>query len=101
MDVLVLFALIVHSFNSISFEYLTIFEHLTVKVLVQIHFNISSLNLIKCKVRWLEKGFWDPVIEKVARRLDGWKKAFLSLGGRITSLQSCLSHIPCYFLIPF
>ena len=30
------------------------------------------------------KGFWDPVVEKVARRLDGWKKAFLPLGGRIT-----------------
>ena len=27
------------------------------------------------------KGFWDSVVEKVARRLDGWKKAFLSLGG--------------------
>ena len=33
-------------------------------------------------------GFWDPVVEKVARRLDGWKKAFLLLGGRITLIQS-------------
>ena len=27
------------------------------------------------------KSFWDPVVVKVARRLDGWKKVFLSLGG--------------------
>ena len=47
------------------------------------------------------KGFWDPVAEKVVRRLDGWKKAFLSLGGRITLIQSCLSHIPSYFLSLF
>ena len=29
-------------------------------------------------------GFWDPMVERISRRLDGWKKAFLSLGGRIT-----------------
>ena len=29
-------------------------------------------------------GFWDPVVERISRRLDGWKKTFLSLGGRIT-----------------
>ncbi|KAJ9701102.1 hypothetical protein PVL29_006450 [Vitis rotundifolia] len=28
-------------------------------------------------------GFWDPVVERISRRLDGWKKAFLSLGGRL------------------
>ena len=46
-------------------------------------------------------GFWDPVVEKVAGRLDGWKKAFLFFGGRITLIQSCLSHIPSYFLSLF
>ncbi|RVW60988.1 putative ribonuclease H protein [Vitis vinifera] len=47
------------------------------------------------------KGFWDPMVERISRRLDGWKKAFLSLGGRITLIQSCLSHIPSYFLSLF
>ena len=28
-------------------------------------------------------GFWDSMVEKVARRLHGWKNAFLSLRGRI------------------
>ncbi|RVW77727.1 Transposon TX1 uncharacterized 149 kDa protein [Vitis vinifera] len=45
--------------------------------------------------------FWDPVVERISRRLDGWKKAYLSLGGRITLIQSCLSHIPSYFLSLF
>ena len=46
-------------------------------------------------------GFWDPVVERISRRLDGWKKAFLSLGGRITLIKSSLSHIPSYFLSLF
>ncbi|RVW20057.1 LINE-1 retrotransposable element ORF2 protein, partial [Vitis vinifera] len=40
-------------------------------------------------------GFWDPVIERISRRLDGWQKAYLSFGGRITLIQSCLTHMPC------
>ncbi|RVW59408.1 hypothetical protein CK203_106241 [Vitis vinifera] len=27
-------------------------------------------------------GFWDPVIESISRRLDGWQKAYLSLEAR-------------------
>ena len=33
--------------------------------------------------------------------LDGWKKVFLSLGARITLIQSSLSHILNYFLSLF
>ena len=47
------------------------------------------------------KVFWDSVVEKVARRLDGWKTPCLSLGGRITLIQPRLSHIPNYFLSLF
>ena len=43
-------------------------------------------------------GFCDPVIERTSRRLDGWQKTYLSFGGRITLIHSCLSHIPSYFL---
>ncbi|RVW97685.1 hypothetical protein CK203_028106 [Vitis vinifera] len=46
-------------------------------------------------------GFWDPVIERISSRLDGWQKAYLSFGGRITLIQSCLTHMPCYFLSLF
>ncbi|KAJ9703126.1 hypothetical protein PVL29_004763 [Vitis rotundifolia] len=46
-------------------------------------------------------GFWDPVIERISSRLDGWQKAYLSFGGRITLIQSCLTHLPSYFLSLF
>ncbi|KAJ9698883.1 hypothetical protein PVL29_007787 [Vitis rotundifolia] len=46
-------------------------------------------------------GFWDPVIERILSRLDGWQKTYLSFGGRITLIQSCLTHMPCYFLSLF
>ena len=46
-------------------------------------------------------GFWDSVVERISRRLDGWKMTFLSLGGRITLIQSSLPHIPSYFLSLF
>ncbi|RVW27814.1 putative mitochondrial protein [Vitis vinifera] len=39
-------------------------------------------------------GFWDPVVERISSRLDGWQKAYLSFGGRITLIQSCLTHLP-------
>lgn len=42
--------------------------------------------------------FWDPIIEKVSKRLDSWKIAYFSLGGRITLIQSCLTSIPLYYL---
>ena len=44
-------------------------------------------------------GFWDPVVERISRRL-GWleKDLFVFGEGRITLIQSCLSHIPSYFL---
>lgn len=45
--------------------------------------------------------FWDPVVSKISKRLDNWKGAFFSLGGRITLVQSCLSSIPLYFLSLF
>ncbi|RVW96070.1 Transposon TX1 uncharacterized 149 kDa protein [Vitis vinifera] len=46
-------------------------------------------------------GFWDPVIERISRRLDGWQKAYLSFECKITLIQSCLTHMPCYFLSLF
>ena len=41
------------------------------------------------------------MLDRVSRRLDGWKKVVLSLGERITLIQYCLSHIPSYFLSLF
>ena len=41
------------------------------------------------------------MIERISRRLDGWQKTYLSFGGRITLIQSCLTHMPSYFLSLF
>ncbi|RVX21859.1 Transposon TX1 uncharacterized 149 kDa protein [Vitis vinifera] len=46
-------------------------------------------------------GFCDPVTERISRRLGGWQKAYLSFGGRITLIQSCLTYMPCYFISLF
>ncbi|RVX10323.1 putative ribonuclease H protein [Vitis vinifera] len=69
--------------------------------LLTIVVDVLSRMLLKTEERSLLKGFRDPVIERISKRLDGWKKAHLSLGGRITLLHSCLSHIPSYFLSLF
>ena len=47
------------------------------------------------------RSFWESVITKVAKRLDRWKRAFLSKGGRLTLIESVLSTILTYFLSLF
>ena len=42
--------------------------------------------------------FWDPIVEKISKRLGNWKWAYFSLGSQITLIQACLSIIPLYFL---
>jgi hypothetical protein len=46
-------------------------------------------------------GIWNPIIEKIERRLAGWKKLNLSKGGRLTLLKSTLSSLLTYFLSLF
>ena len=41
---------------------------------------------------------WTIVLDKLNARLDCWKSRYLSLGGRITLLNSMLSAIPTYYL---
>lgn len=45
--------------------------------------------------------FWNPVVEKVEKRLEGQKKAFLSRRGRLTLIQAVLSSLPTYYLSLF
>jgi hypothetical protein len=44
---------------------------------------------------------WNPVIEKMERRLAGWKRLYLSKGGKLTLFKSTLSNLPTYFLSLF
>lgn len=47
------------------------------------------------------KILWDPVTERLEKRLSSWKGKYLSLGDRVTLIKSILSRIPIYFLSCF
>lgn len=44
---------------------------------------------------------WQPVFEKIERRLEGWKSHMLSRGGRLVLVKSVLSAIPTYYMSIF
>ena len=48
-----------------------------------------------------EKAISNPVLEKVERRLAGWKCLYLSKGGLVTLIKSTLPSIPTYLLSLF
>ena len=45
--------------------------------------------------------FWESVVRKAKKKLDGWKRSFLSRGGRLSFIESVLSSLPIYFLSLF
>ena len=44
---------------------------------------------------------WNPILEKMEKKLSGWKCLYLSKGCRLTLLRSTLSSFPTYFLSLF
>ena len=44
---------------------------------------------------------WNSIIEKMEKKLSGWKRLYLSKGGRLTLLESTLSSHPTYFFSLF
>lgn len=47
------------------------------------------------------QSMWDPVLERVDKRLAGWKGRYLSKGGKITLIKSALANLPIYYLSLF
>jgi hypothetical protein len=41
---------------------------------------------------------WEPLVQSLRKRLGGWTNRFVSLGGRITLLNSVLNAIPIFYL---
>ena len=44
-----------------------------------------------------DPSIWNTVIEKMETMLAGWKRMYLSKGGRLTLIKSTLSNIPTYY----
>ena len=44
---------------------------------------------------------WNPIREMMEKKLSGWKRHYLSKGGRLTLLKSTLSSLPTYSLSLF
>ena len=41
---------------------------------------------------------WNPILEKMEKKLSGWKRLDLSKGARLMLLKSTLLSLPTYFL---
>ena len=48
--------------------------------------------------KFKELSIWNPILEKMEQRLAGWKRLYLSKGGKVTLLKNTLSSLPTYFL---
>ncbi|KAL4594155.1 hypothetical protein ACB092_12G000800 [Castanea dentata] len=44
---------------------------------------------------------WNPIIERMEKKLLGWKRLYLSKRNRLTLLKSTLSSLPTYYLSLF
>ena len=40
--------------------------------------------------KFKDKTIWNPILEKMERRLAGWKRLYLSKGSRVTLIKSTL-----------
>ena len=47
-------------------------------------------------VHYKDSSIWNPIIERMEKKLIGWKQLYLSKGGRLTLLKSTLSSLPTY-----
>ena len=78
--------------------------------------NIQSLaNILQCRVGSLPMiylgiplgtlyktpSIWNPILERMEKKLSGWKWLYLSKGGRLTLLKSTLPSLPTYYLSLF
>ena len=61
----------------------------------------SKLPMKYLGAKFKAKDIWNSIVEKMERRLAGWKRIYLSKGGCLTLIKSTLSNLPTYFLSLF
>ena len=49
-------------------------------------------------MRKMSKAIWDLILEKMEKKLAGWKKFYLSKEGQLTLIKSILSSLTTYYL---
>ena len=61
---------------------------------------LSSIEIFGATVRakFKELSVWNPILEKMERRLADWKRLYLSKGGKVTLIKSTFSSLSTYFL---
>jgi hypothetical protein len=47
--------------------------------------------------KYKNSNIWNSIIERMENRLAGWKRLYLSKGGRLTLILSTLLSLPTYF----
>lgn len=57
----------------------------------------AYLGLLLCSGK-AGKSIWNPLVERVEKRLSVWNAKYLSLGGRITLTKAVLSSLSVYYL---
>ena len=76
---------------------------------------VALANILQCRVGRLPMKYlgvslgtsfksatiWNPILEKMEKKLFGWKRLYLSKGGRLMLIKSTLSSLPTYFLSLF
>ena len=51
--------------------------------------------------KFKDKTIWNPILEKIEQRLEGWKRLYLSKGGRVTLIKSTHLIYPLIFNLYF
>lgn len=44
---------------------------------------------------------WDPIIDRISKKLDSWKGRLLSIGGRVTLIKSSIYSLSLYYMSIF